>query len=298
MFKLTQEKIEAFILALREDEKADATVERYSRDLYSLLRWARATVGDAGGGATLDKAAMLDYKKHLCERYAIGSVNTMLSSLNSFFAYVGSYELHVKSVKVQRAVFAPKERELTKREYERLLEAALSVGNERLYLAMQTICSTGMRISELRFITVEALARGEAQIRCKGKQRTVFLPTILCKMLKNYCDKHGIQDGLIFISRNGLALDRSNVWSEMKGLCQAARVNPDKVFPHNLRHLFARTYYASAKDIVRLADILGHSSVNTTRIYTMESGNVHKRQIQHLGLVIEDCDAMQKELVT
>lgn len=288
MFKLTKDKIDDFALSLREDEKADSTVERYSRDLYSLLSWAEVRAPRCEeGGALLDKGVLLDYKKHLCERYAVGSVNSILSSINSFFAYVGCYELHVKSVKIQRKVFLPKERELTRREYERLLDAALKAGNERLYLAMQTICSTGMRISELRFITVDSLASGEAQIRCKGKQRPVFLPTILCKMLKNYCQKQNIEAGAVFVSRNGLALDRSNVWSEMKKLCASARVNPDKVFPHNLRHLFARTYYASSKDIVRLADILGHSSVNTTRIYTMESGDVHKRQIQRLGLVIE-----------
>lgn len=287
MYRMTQEKINAFTLKLREDEKAAATVERYSRDIRAFFAWAisRNKDSDRIDEATLDKGAVLEYKSHLSELYAVGSVNSMLSSVNSFFVYLGWHELRVKSVKVQKTVFAAREQELTKREYEKLLNAAKDRGNMRLYLAMQTICSTGIRISELKFITVEALARGEAQIICKGKRRCAFLPTILCKMLKDYCYMQNIESGAVFTSRSGKALDRSNIWSEMKRLCKAAGVPKEKVYPHNLRHLFARTFYASAKDIVRLADILGHSSVNTTRIYTMESGDVHKRQIQRLGLV-------------
>ena len=182
-------------------------------------------------------------------------------------------------------IFASTEKELTKAEYERLLTAAKSKKNERLYLLMQTICSTGIRVSELKFITVEAVERGIAEINCKGKRRQVFLPTELRKMLSRYLKEQKIKSGAVFVTKNGNPLDRSNIWSDMKKLCKAANVSEKKVFPHNLRHLFARTFYSLQKDVVRLADILGHSSVNTTRIYTMETGNIHKKQIEKLGLL-------------
>ena len=195
------------------------------------------------------------------------------------------HDLKIKSVKIQRKIFSSQENELTKSEYERLLDAAKSKNNERLYLLMQTICSTGIRVSELKFITVEVLKRGFSEIYNKGKRRTVFLPDKLCRALRAYTRQQNITNGAVFVSRNGKPLDRSNIWSDMKKLCESANVSPKKVFPHNLRHLFARTYYGLQKDIVRLADILGHSSVNTTRIYTMESGEIHRKQIQKLGLL-------------
>ena len=182
-------------------------------------------------------------------------------------------------------MFTSTEKELTKSEYDRLLEAAKQKKNERLYLLMQTICSTGIRVSELCFITIETINRGRAEINCKGKRRSVFLPTKLCKILKNYAKEQKIKSGAVFVTQSGNPLDRSNIWSDMKKLCKAANVSEKKVFPHNLRHLFARTYYSLQKDIVRLADILGHSNVNTTRIYTMETGEIHRRQIQKLGLI-------------
>ena len=188
-------------------------------------------------------------------------------------------------MKIQKQIFASKDKELTKAEYERLLDAAKSKNNERLYLLMQTICATGIRVSELRFVTVTAVCSGEANINCKGKIRRVFLPISLCRLLKQYIKEQKITSGPVFISRTGKPLDRSNIWSDMKKLCEAAGVSKDKVFPHNLRHLFARTYYSLQKDIVRLADILGHYSVNTTRIYTMETGEVHRKQIERLGLL-------------
>lgn len=191
----------------------------------------------------------------------------------------------MKSLKIQKQIFASKEKELTKAEYNRLLEAAKSRKNERLYLLMQTICSMGIRVSELRFVTVAAVNCGVADINCKGKLRRVFLPKALCKILAQYIKKQKIKSGSVFVTKNGKQLDRSNIWSDMKKLCEFAGVSKDKVFPHNLRHLFARTYYSLQKDIVRLADILGHSSVNTTRIYTMETGEAHKKQIEKLGLL-------------
>ena len=191
----------------------------------------------------------------------------------------------MKSLKIQKQVFASKDKELTKEEYDKLLDAARSKKNERLYLLMQTICSTGIRVSELKFITVAAVSSGVAEIRCKGKFRQVFLPKKLCKILTEYIRERKIKSGAVFISKNGKPLDRSNIWADMKKLCEVAGVSKDKVFPHNLRHLFARTYYSLQKDIVRLADILGHSNVNTTRIYTMEIGDVHRKQIERLGLL-------------
>jgi len=192
----------------------------------------------------------------------------------------------VKSVKIQKQIFSNEEKELSKAEYERLLIVAKNKNNERLYYLMQTICSCGLRVSELKFITTESVKCGQAVINCKGKIRTVILPKQLCKMLMHYIKENNIKKGSIFVSKNGRALDRSNIWSEMKKLCEMAGVSKDKVFPHNLRHLFAKTYYSVQKDVVRMADILGHSSINTTRIYIMENGEVHRKQIQKLGLLL------------
>ena len=277
MRELSNEQILNFKNYLIEEEKSKATLEKYVRDIEAFHTWI--------GEKDLDKGCVLTYKAHLCEKYATASVNSILSSINSFFAFLEWYELRVKTIKVQKQIFTSNEKELTKNEYERLLTAAKAKSNQRLYLLMQTICSTGIRVSELRFITVEAINRGRAEINCKGKQRSAFLPTELCKILKNYVKEQKIKSGAVFVSKNGNPLDRSNIWSDMKKLCKEAGVSEKKVFPHNLRHLFARTYYTLQKDIVRLADILGHSSVNTTRIYTMETGEIHRKQIQRLGLL-------------
>lgn len=278
MRKITTEIIEAYKNYLVIEEKSQSTIDKYLRDVREFAEWL--------GDREFDKTAVLTYKTELTERYAPASVNTILSSLNSFFAFNEWYELKVKTLKIQKQIFASDEKELTKAEYERLLKAAKSKKNERLYLLMQTICATGIRVSELRYITVEAVFRGRAEINCKGKRRTVFIPSQLCQILKQYIKEQKIKSGAVFVSKNGNPLNRSNIWTDMKKLCKSAGVSEKKVFPHNLRHLFARTYYSLQKDIVRLADILGHTSVNTTRIYTMESGEVHRKQIQKLGLLL------------
>ena len=277
MKKLTNELIKNFRRYLIEEEKATATVEKYIRDINVFADWL--------GEKELDKETVLIYKENLTKNYAPASVNSILSSLNSFFTFNEWYNLKVKNLKIQKQIFANKDKELTKEEYERLLTAAKSKGNEQLYFLMQTICATGICVSELRYVTVESLKAQKAQINLKGKMRVVILPKELCKMLLKYSKEQNITSGSVFVSRNGKPLDRSNIWEMMKALCESAGVARAKVFPHNLRHLFARTFYSIQKDIVRLADILGHSSVNTTRIYTMETGETHRRQIQKLGLL-------------
>ena len=237
------------------------------------------------GEQELSTASVLAYKAYLCERYAPASVNAALSSLNSFFDFMEWYDLRVKNLKIQKQIFACTDKELTKAEYDLLLQSAKQKKNERLYLLMKTICSTGIRVSEVRYITVEAVSRGVAKINCKGKCRQVFLPKQLCYILKQYIKTQKIKSGAVLVTKNGNPLDRSNIWSDMKKLCKAANVSEKKVFPHNLRHLFARNYYSLQKDVVRLADILGHSNVNTTRIYTMETGEIHRKQIQKLGFM-------------
>ncbi len=276
MKTITQETLAVYKAYLINDEKSEATVEKYVRDVSVFSNWL--------GERALEKEAVMLYKAELAENYAVASVNAAISSLNSFFSFICRSDLKIKTLKIQKQIFASDKKELTKSEYERLLMAANK--NKRLYLLMQTICSTGIRVSELKYITAEAVETGRANIKCKGKIRTVFLPLKLCKLLKQYIKEQKITGGPVFITKNGKPLDRSNIWSSMKRLCKDAGVLKEKVFPHNLRHLFARTYYSMQKDIVRLADILGHSSINTTRIYTMETGEIHRKQIQRLGLLI------------
>ena len=218
--------------------------------------------------------------------HAPATVNSILAAVNGFFRFMGWKDIAVKLLKIQKALFCDERRELTRAEYARLVSAAQKVGNEWLSLVMQTICATGTRVSELRFITVEAVTTGRAEICNKGKRRTVFLPGRLRRLLRKYLQKQKKTAGAVFTTRTGRPLDRSNIWRDMKALCESADVEPGKVFPLNLRHLFARTYYSLEKDLSRMADILGHSSVNTTRIYTMESGGVHQRQLERMGLII------------
>ena len=274
---ITDKKIYEFKTYLRDEERAAATVEKYIRDVAAFSAWL--------GGREICKNAVLAYKDYLIETYAPASVNSILSSLNSFFRFMGWHDCHVKTLKIQRQIFAKSEKELTKAEYERLLSAAQKKGNRRLYYLMQTLCNTGIRISELRFIDADAIKNGKAVIRCKGKMRVVILTAPLCKMLRGYMKEQGITEGSVFQTKSGKPLNRSNVWRMLKDLCESAGVSKDKVFPHNFRHLFARTFYSLQKDVVRLADILGHSSINTTRVYTMESGAEHRRQMQKLGLL-------------
>ena len=277
MKKITDKIIKKFKEYLIDEEKSKATVEKYIRDLTVFAFWL--------GGAELSKARVLGYKEYIISKYAPASVNSILSSLNSFFDFICEYGLKVKNLKIQKQIFAKKEKELTKEEYNRLLTAAKSEGNQKLYLLMQTICATGIRVSELKYITAEALKDGRADVNMKGKLRVIIIPQELCKMLKKYAAAQKITSGSLFVTKTGRPLDRTNIWKLMKGLCESANVDKGKVFPHNLRHLFARTFYSIEKDIVRLADILGHSSVNTTRIYTMETWEICRRQVQRLGLL-------------
>jgi len=278
MKEITNECTQRFREFLLEEEKSSSTMEKYLRDLRAFSQWLSSD--------ELTKRAVVSYKEKLVTEYAPASVNSVLSSLNCFFNFIGRCELKVKMLKIQKRVFVDKEKELTKEEYQRLLNTAKSKKNKRLCYIMQTICSCGIRVSELKYITVEAVDKGKAVIRSKGKLRTIILPDRLCKILKKYIKKNKIKIGSLFVTKSGKPLDRSNIWSDMKKLCEMAGVSKQKVFPHNLRHLFARTYYSIQKDIVRLADILGHTSINTTRIYTMETGEIHRRQIQKLGLLL------------
>ena len=277
MRRISKEQIIMFRVFLMEEEKARATIEKYTRDVTDFTEWL--------SDKEVTKTEVVNYKLLLSEKYAPASVNCAISSLNHFFSFLEWNDLKMKALKIQRRIFVPEEKELTKEEYQKLLCAAKQKKNERLYLLMQTICSTGIRVSELQYITVEAVRYGRTEIQSKGKCRSVLLSKDLCKMLKAYASERKISSGPLFVTKNGKPLDRSNVWSDMKKLCASAGVSEKKVFPHNLRHLFARTYYSIQKDIVRLADILGHSNVNTTRIYTVESGTIHRQQLQRLGLL-------------
>ena len=277
MRTVTKENIKKFEEYLYAEERSCNTIEKYIRD----IRFFRGRLQ----GGNVDKSALVKYKKELCERYAAKSVNSMLSSVNAFFVFMGWYDLKVKTLKIQRRIFSDKSKELSKPEYERLLAAAKNRKNKRLYYLMQTVASTGLRVSEIKYVTCEAVRQGQAVINCKGKIRQIFLPKKLCKMLLSYIKERNIKSGSVFVTKTGKTLDRSHIWKMLKSLCEAAGVSRDKVFPHNLRHLFARTFYSLQKDIVRLADILGHSNIETTRIYTMESGAEHRKLLQKLGLL-------------
>lgn len=220
------------------------------------------------------------------EKYATASVNSMIASLNAFLRFVGCSECCVKQLKVQRMVYCPAEKEISKEEYFRLVKTARNEGEEQLCLIMQTICSLGIRISELEYITVEAIYKGEAKVNCKGKTRKVFIVKDLQRLLLKYIEKKNIVSGAVFVTKTGKPVNRSNVWRKMKELCQRAQVDPQKVFPHNLRHLFARTFYEIEKDIAKLADILGHSNINTTRIYIITTCCEHRKRMERMRLVI------------
>ena len=264
---------------LRLEEKSNSTIEKYIRDIKAFQIYS--------GTRPLTKELVIEYKeKILSKGYAIRSVNSMIASLNSFFAFIGFGHLKIKTIKEQRRIFCPEEKELTKEEYTRLLFAAESKGNKRLNLILQTICGTGIRVSELQFITVEAVKKGEAFVFCKSKRRSVFIVKALQKKLLRYAAEQKIKSGCIFITRTGKPVNRTNIWRDMKNLCKAADVNPEKVFPHNLRHLFARIFYGIEKDIAKLADILGHSSIDTTRIYIISTGTEHRQRMENMRLVI------------
>ena len=275
--RLTEDLICAFHEHLILEEKSEATVEKYLRDIRAFSVFAHSQ--------SVTKELVMDYKHRLLERgYAVRSINSMLASINSFLAFQGWQECSVKSLKLQNPVYCAEEKELTKAEYMRLLAAAEN--RPRLRLILETICGTGIRVSELRFFTIERVRRGEISVRCKGKIRTILLPGKLRSLLLAYAKKNGIRSGCIFVTGGGKPLNRSSIWAQMKALCKKAQVKAGKVFPHNLRKLFARTFYRMEKDIAKLADILGHSSINTTRIYIMTTGVEHRRKIERLGLVL------------
>lgn len=274
-----ERQLERFRLHLVEEEHSANTVEKYLRDVRALLAYHSET-------KRFTKEMVLDYKRALCATYKSTSVNSMLVALNRYFRFCRREDLRVKLVKIQRSAFREQRRELTLEEYKKLVRAAKAMKNERLGLLLQTICSTGIRVSEHRFVTVEALRTGTARIASKGKERTVFLPQKLRKALVRYCERQGIASGPVFVTRNGNPMDRSNIWTEMKMLCRAAGVEEGKCFPHNLRHLFALTYYQIEKDVVRLADILGHSSIETTRIYTSTTEKECMQALTRLNLLM------------
>ena len=272
-----QEQIREYMRHLCWEEKSAATREKYLRDVRTFCAYA--------SGTELTKEVVISWKNHLVEQgYAVRSINSMLASVNSLLDFLGLSDCKAKHIRMQQQTYCTEDRELTKAEYMRLLAA--SQKNEQLNLVIQTICSTGIRVSELQYFTVEAVKRGEVTVDCKNKTRTILVPGKLKNILLNYAKSRRIASGAIFITRTGKPLNRSNIWAAMKKLCAAAGVKPSKVFPHNLRRLFARTFYGIEKDIAKLADILGHSSINTTRIYIMTTGKEHRRKIERLGLVI------------
>ena len=277
-YRITREQIAAYGCWLRQEERARGTVAQYLRNLRTFVHWLD------GGSVTREVVAA--WKEHLLEdRYAPVTVNSMLAVLNGFFRFMGWDALRVKFLKIQRQVFRDQSRELNRDDYGRLVETARSLGRDRLALLMETICATGIRVSEVRYITVEAAQSGRAEIALKGKIRTILIPNKLCRKLLKYAKKQKTASGEIFLTKGGMSLSRKQIWAEMKSLSKRAGVEPSKVFPHNLRHLFATAYYRAYKDLVKLADVLGHSSIETTRIYLISSGSDHARQLERLGLV-------------
>ena len=275
---ITNQIIESFEKYLINNEKADATIQKYMRDIRCFVKYTSKNAPD--------KTLVLGYKRMLEHKYSIRSANSMIAALNAFLRFIGWHDLCVKQFKVQNETYCSEEKELSKSEYIALIQAAEQNKNNRLSLVVQTICGTGIRVSELQCITVESVRRGEAVVTCKGKTRKIFIVKALQKKLLRYAMEQGIASGILFITRSGKPLDRSNIWRQMKDLCEQAGVSPEKVFPHNLRHLFARIFYGIEKDIAKLADILGHSNINTTRIYIITTGAEHHRRMESMRLII------------
>lgn len=273
--KQCTEWIEEFESFLVQEEKSKATTEKYLHDIKYFFKYL--------SDRTICKENTVAYKEYLAKQYAPASVNSMLVALNSFLRFIGLQDCCVKLVKIQRQIFSREDKELSIAEYKRLVKAA---ANTRMSLVIQTVCGTGIRVSELQHITVEAVRAGKAIVSCKNKTRVIFIPASIQKLLKEYIKKNSIAAGAVFVSKKGNPLDRRNIWRDMKALCEQAGVSPQKVFPHNLRHLFARTFYSLEKDIVRLADLLGHSSIETTRIYTIETGNEHRQRLERVGRLL------------
>lgn len=276
--RVTPKSMSAFLSFMKSEERSEATIDKYMRDIQSFAVFI--------GEAPLTKQLLVAYKDHLGGSYAATSANSMIAALNTFLRFCGWHELCVKRFRVQRQAYCSEEKELTKAEYVRLVETAKRKGNERLNLILQTICSTGIRVSELQYITVGAVKKGEAFINCKGKNRRIFIVPELRRKLLRYIKAEKIRSGSVFVTRSGRPVCRSCIWREMKGLCKQANVSPQKVFPHNLRHLFARTFYGIERDIAKLADILGHASINTTRVYIITTGSEHRRKMEQLRLIV------------
>ena len=277
-YTITGEQLQAFRQRLVWEEKSPATIEKYLRDAAAFTAWL--------DGRAASKAAAGAWKAALLEaKLAPATINVKLAAVNRFLVFLGWPAFRVKPLRIQRRLFRDDSRELTRPEYLRLLETARTQGRERLALLLETICGTGIRVSEVRYVTVEAVYRGRAEISLKGKIRTILLPGKLCRKLLKYARKQKIASGEIFLTRNEKGISRRQIWAEMKALCDKAGVAPSKVFPHNLRHLFARTFYRVCRDVAKLADVLGHSSIETTRIYLVTSGAEHQRTLDRLGLI-------------
>lgn len=277
---ITEEMLEAYENYLFEDEKRPATIKKYLGDIRKLQAYA--------GGREISKKLLVEYKAHFLEEgvYKERSINSFLVSANCFLQFMGWNDAVVKLNRIQREIFSPQEKNLTREEYIKLVRAARSNGKERMGMILQTICATGIRVGELKYVTVQAVKKGILEIRNKGKSRKVLLPNQLLVGLRRYIRENGISRGAVFITSGGRVVDRSNIWREMKSLCRTAGVQSEKVFPHNLRHLFARCFYELEKDIARLADVLGHSSIETTRIYIKSTGEKHLKQLERMGLVL------------
>ena len=275
---ITKQTIDGFHAFLVEEERSRGTIEKYLHDVGLFKTWLRSEP------VTRENAAR--WKQDLLQSgRAASTVNSMLAAVNTYFRFMGWDDLKLKSIRLQRRFFRENERELTKDEYQLLMDTARNRGDERLALLMETICATGIRVSEVQYITIEAIKKGRAQISMKGKLRTILVPRQLCRKLRRYAAKNNIQQGEIFLTKNGTRLDRKQIWAQMKALCKYAGIERDKVFPHNLRHLFARCFYRISRDISSLADVLGHSSIETTRIYLISTESEHIKKIAHLGLV-------------
>lgn len=276
--QLTQREFDQFEDYLRHDEREESTIEAYLRSLTRFAEWA--------DGRAVTKELAMEWKAALAESgYRPISVNAMLAAVNKFFTCMGREDCKVKYLKLQRQMFRKSEKDLSKEEYQRLVQAAHEKGDLRMELILETICATGIRVGELKYITVEAVRAGVAEIALKGKIRTILLPHRLCRKLQKYAKQQKIASGKIFLTQDGLPVSRQSIWTRMKALCETAGVERTKVFPHNLRSLFARSFYGSCHDVVRLADVLGHSSIETTRIYLMSTGKEYLRQLDKLGLV-------------
>ena len=275
---VTESDIMAFRGWLEREERSRGTADKYTRDVRMLARWLK--------GQEVSKYLVMKWKGSLLSAgYAPVTINSMLVAVNQFLHFLGLDDMRVKTLRIQRRMFRSRERELTREEYSRLVETAHALGKVRLALLIETICATGIRVSEVKYITVEAIRSGRAEISLKGKIRTILIPNKLCRKLRKYAGKQKIASGEIFLTRSGKGLSRRQIWAEMKGLCRKAGVAPSKVFPHNLRHLFARSFYRACRDVVQLADVLGHSSVETTRIYLISTGMELARRMDRLGLV-------------